>query len=142
MQVNIKLDVSTLSPGLFAAPPEQEALNKYAADMEAWEKSDQSTPQPTPPPNGSITPEEFAARLLIRAIKEQHKEGNTSQLRHIIKLCKGIEDDYKSGVLNFTENDLIYVRKSFSKVDNWPTQPEDLVKFILMVEDALQPKGK
>ena len=142
MQVNLKLDVSSLAPELFAIPPSQEALNKYAAEMELWEKTDKSTPQPTTPPNGVISPEEFAAKLIMRAIKEQHKEGNTSQLRHIIKLCSAIEQDYKSGVLNLTENDLIYVRKSFSKVENWPSQPEDLAKFIIMVEDALQSKGK
>lgn len=140
MQVNLKLDVSSLSPALFAIPPEQEALNKYAAEMEVWEKSDKSTPQPVAPGNGAVAPEEFAAKLILRAIKEQHKEGNTSRLRHILNLCKGIEEDYKTGVLNFSDNDLNFVRKSFSKVENWPTQPEDLVKFIIMVEDALSPK--
>ena len=148
MIIDLNLDVSGLNPAIFSkgtdpkqyTPEELKLIEAYGTAFAEWEKTKiGEAPQMPQPPH--FTPIQVAASFMKRAIYESHKVGNTGHLRHIIRLSNDIDaqttGDSKAIVL--PESDVHFIRKQYANVEwNLEKTPGDLLKFILLVEDAIK----
>ena len=145
MIIDLNLDVKELNPAIFSkgndpknyTTEEIKEIEAYGIAFTEWDKT--KIGEAPKMPSFNFTPFQASISLMKRAIFESHKVGNMGHLRHVIRLVKDIDDQDKpeSKTLILPQPDVQFIKKQFNKVE-FPTQPVDLVKFVVMVSDALE----
>lgn len=144
--MKIVFDLKNVSESLLVKMPSGEKLVAYKKAKEEFEKNGSKGTAPTAPELEKYKPLQLVELVVIKVLRDNYKTVRTDQINHLLGLFSLLSKQAIENAESFDlpETDIRFIRKAFSKT-TWPTDNEELLKFILKVEKsftkAIEKKG-
>jgi hypothetical protein len=136
--VDMNVDTSEVAFQLLQRQPNAKQQEEFTGKLQAWAKADPKTRGDQPKLNlGEMTAPEYFKSIIMNAISQAHRSGNTAVLRRTKSIAEKLDVAIKKeGKLMISENDYNFMKSSVSKADQWNNR-EEVANSVLIVEDQL-----
>ena len=137
-KIDMNVSLKDVEPTLLNKQPSAKERDAFQEKMTEWNAADPKTRGAAPKIDIDIMEApEYVKSIIMNAISQSHKTGNTASLRRTKSIGEALEIGIDNkGALTLTDEDYKFVKSSLAKADQW-NNVEHIAKSILVVEDLI-----